>query len=154
MTHPTEHWDHTGAPDSTVSSGHMYDLIDPQRLKRRIDLAKKVLRTVEFDTLAFRGMSGAFLGPTLALRLNKSMILVRKEDDDSHSFHKVEGNKLASRYVIVDDFVCSGDTQKAIIDAVAKFAPDASFVGLLEVSYITDMQIEQTIGQGHPYPLR
>lgn len=128
-------------------------LIDPRQLRERLDLAAEVLATIEFDTIAFRGMSGTFLGPALAVRLGKQMILVRKDRDRDHTHYAVEGYTKASRYVIVDDFQATGSTKEAIINCVSEFAPDANFVGLLEVGYITREEIERTIGKGLSYPL-
>jgi hypothetical protein len=71
-----------------------------------------------FDAIAFRGMSGALIGPVLADRLDKKLIMVRKPTDgESHSRMTVEGEK-ADRYIIVDDFVSSGSTVRAIIQAL------------------------------------
>lgn len=67
----------------------------------------------EFDAIAFRGMSGALIAPEIARRLNKGLIMVRKQTEDSHSSYKAEG-LLGCRYVIVDDMIASGDTVKAI----------------------------------------
>lgn len=120
-----------------VSSSHMREYLRPHHLSQRLELAERALRTHEFDTLAFRGMSGAFIGPALAAKLKKEMILVRK-NDGSHSPYVTEGYKAASRYIIVDDFIDSGETKRRIIEAVQQFAPDANFVGLLAVSDIKE----------------
>lgn len=136
-----------------LSSAHMRQLVNTPKLKERITLAKKVLKDVKFDTIAFRGMSGSFLGPALAMALKKDMILVRKDNDDSHSHYSVEGNLDAKKYVIVDDFIFMGYTKRAIIDSVKKFAPDASFVGLLQVDQLTKKGIEEYLDKGQPYPL-
>lgn len=123
----------------------------PASLRERLRAATKALRSHNFDTLAFRGMSGAFLGPALAARLNKQMILVRK-NDGSHSPYLVEGNTNARRYIIVDDFVDSGETMTAITEKVKEFAPSASFLGLLEVSEIKPSALKGK--DKRPYPLR
>jgi len=131
----------------------MTHLLRPKELRTRIDLAVRALQTHTFDTIAFRGMSGAFLGPQIAAFLDKEMILVRKPHDDTHSFYNVEGFKGARRYIIVDDFISLGGTKRAIIEAVSKFAPDANFVGLLPVLRIRDYMLEHSERHNTPYPL-
>lgn len=135
-----------------IVGDHMLKYIQPDSLKEHVDRAVCALRYHNFDTIAFRGMSGAFLGPSIAVRMNKQMILVRKPDDDSHSYRKVEGNQSALRYVIVDDFIASGNTKSTIINAVSKFAPEANFVGMLQVAYIRDHELAVT-SKTAPYPL-
>lgn len=73
-----------------------------------------------FDSIAFRGMSGALLAPALCAALGKDVIIVRK-DDGSHSSHKVEGNSLCDRYIIVDDFISSGQTVNITMDMIKEF---------------------------------
>lgn len=144
-------------PTGNIISEHMEYYLDPQMLKKRLALACEVLEAFEFDTIAFRGMSGAFLGPSIATVLDKQMILVRKADDDSHSLYQTEGYKDVNRYIIVDDFVSSGSTKKAIIDAVTIFAPDSNFLGLLDVNNISRYRIDELRNHGFPlssYPLK
>lgn len=71
----------------------------------------------EFDCIAFRGMSGALLAAPVASALGKNLILVRK-DEKRHSMYRVEGVRSKTRYIIVDDFVSTGDTVRAIIEAI------------------------------------
>jgi hypothetical protein len=74
----------------------------------------------DFDAFAFRGNSGALLAAPLAVKMEKSLILVRKTKDTSHSGLLVEGDLGARRYIIVDDMICSGDTVRAIISGIHK----------------------------------
>jgi adenine/guanine phosphoribosyltransferase-like PRPP-binding protein len=130
----------------------MMDFLIPSRYQEFITLACRALRGYDFDAIAFSGMSGALIGPPVALALGKSMILVRKPDDDTHSCHRVEGDRNTRRYVILDDFVCSGDTKKRIVEGVKGFAPDAEFLGLLSVTYLDERELERH--QGSLFPLR
>jgi adenine/guanine phosphoribosyltransferase-like PRPP-binding protein len=120
---------------------------------KKLILAQQVLQEYDFDTIAFRGMSGAFLGPSIATAMEKQMILVRKPEDKTHSKMRVEGNRAANRYVIVDDFIASGDTKRAIIDAISTWAPDANFVGLLEVHDLHQIDIDRYRQRNKPFPL-
>ncbi len=75
--------------------------LQPPILATRVRKAAKILRNYDFDAVAFRGMSGAILAPILALRLGKTMIMVRKPGAYCHSDYRVEGDLGARRYVIV-----------------------------------------------------
>ncbi len=77
-------------------------------------------RADQFDAIAFCGMSGALVAPSVADALDKHLIMVRKADDGSrHSSLPVEGI-LEGRYLILDDFISSGRTVKFIMAQIAK----------------------------------
>lgn len=125
-------------------SSHMRLYLTAESLRWKLGLAERALRVCsnKFDTIAFRGMSGAFLGPPLAMQLNKGMVLVRKGVDDSHANMSLEGVKHVSRYVIVDDFVSTMATVKNIIDTVyRKIGPEAVCIGILEVEYLDEKRV-------------
>jgi orotate phosphoribosyltransferase-like protein len=111
-------------------------IIRTENLRKTLKDTRKVLEKLQFDAIAFRGMSGAMLAPTLALRMNKTLLMVRKGTENSHSTRPVEGDKAARRYVIVDDLVDSGCTVRAICDEVKTFAPYALCIGVVEVNYL------------------
>lgn len=124
-------------PDSDkITASHISFAIDVHNLRFSIDGAVEVLKHYELDAIAFRGMSGALIGPSIALRLNKSMILIRKDNDNSHSGMNAEGDPTARTYIIVDDFQSSGSTAKEIFKGVRAFAPNAVFLGFLPVHRI------------------
>ena len=106
-------------------------------LRKTIVTAAKTLKNYEFDTIAFRGMSGALPAIPLALRLKKEFIFVRKDFEvgtGSHSYRQVEGHKTVERYVIIDDLICSGKTLKEIVKHIHTFAPKAKCIGV----FLTD----------------
>lgn len=131
------------SPYPNIVSSHLHTYLSPYLLANKLRIATKLLRSFDFDTIAFRGMSGALTAPTLAMRLKKQMILVRKDGDDSHTYDRVEGNRASLRYIIVDDFVSTGKTRNTIIDKVRAFAPNAEFIGLLPVSRMHDDLLEE-----------
>ncbi len=87
------------------------------------DIVKRTVKVLKphvsfFDSIACRGMSGTLVAPAVALALKKDLIIVRKES--SHSVYKVEGAFHKEAYVIVDDFVSSGNTIVQIINEIKK----------------------------------
>ena len=131
-----------------VFASHIDFAIDTRYLYWSIEAAVHVLKHYEFDALAFRGMSGALIAPSVALRLNKSMILVRKENDDSHSGMCAEGDKTARTYIIIDDFQSTGYTAHKTFKGVQTFAPNSVFIGFLPVRRLT-----HAYSQGQEIPL-
>lgn len=114
--------------------------IQTKEYKRAKPKAMKILRKHEFESIAFRGMSGALLAVPLIHSLRKTMLMCRKPEDTTHSYDgktqrtgRVEGDRAVKRYVIVDDFVASGTTVREIVAAVKLFAPEAECIGVLEM---------------------
>ncbi len=117
------------------------DILQPKMMAIRQEAARCAFRDkkLDFDSIAFCGMSGALFAPMLAKELNKDLILVRKISDINgggksvnHSGHTVEGHAASLRYVIVDDQVSLGGTVRHIITQIKEFAPDAVCVGIYE----------------------
>lgn len=133
------------------AADYMHPYMTPHDLRERIKLAKRALKYHTFDAIAFRGMSGAMIGPSVALELEKTFILVRKPNDNTHSEHLVEGDLGARRYVILDDFISSGRTQEAIVNAIYEVAPKAKCIGLLEVTHLNADRLRKW---GKKYPLQ
>ena len=114
---------------------HTVNFINPRRLKRYIALAVKYLKQYhgQYDTIAFAGISGAVIGPVVAMKLKKECILVRKNGDLRQSYAEVIGYDECRKYIIIDDFVCSGNTVKMIQNKIHDFLPYAECLGILEV---------------------
>jgi adenine/guanine phosphoribosyltransferase-like PRPP-binding protein len=125
--------------DSTVA--HLRPFIRPSDNKKIIRNCIAVLSHLDFDTIAFRGLSGALLAPVIAMKMGKELIAVRK-GEKCHSYRMLEGNTAVERYVIVDDFVSCGDTVRAILDEVYAVAPEAKCIGVLEANHLrTDVYV-------------
>ena len=119
-------------------------ILDPDELRRCINNALQRLEGehLNFDAVAFTGVSGALLAPPIAMTLNKTLLLIRKTKDSTHSPFQVEGDKGARRYLIVDDFVSSGATVCMIVEKVKDFAPGAVCVGVLSAGFPTCARFE------------
>lgn len=87
-----------------------------KELSRQIRRAK-----ISYDFIVGRGLSGSLIAAPLALRLNKRLVVVRK-GEETHSWCKIEGLErgMMHSYIIVDDFISTGETVRAIIDAMEK----------------------------------
>lgn len=107
------------------------DVLDPFYADRYARDAIAALKALDFEAIAFSGMSGALIAPSVAIALNKPLLLVRKPTDDSHAsgdakhgcfkankFGFVEGATDASKYIIIDDFMSSGNTLIRIKSAI------------------------------------
>jgi orotate phosphoribosyltransferase len=94
-----------------------FNLQDVRKMVRTLAIRLKPHRK-NFDAIACQGWSGALIAPILALRLNKPMIVVRKPGENPHSTYKVEGYLQSTRYVIVDDFVRTGNTVRRIMSEI------------------------------------
>lgn len=129
-------------PANVIASGHFDKVLSGARLKTVIDDCVNILRPIEFDTLAFIGLSGATVAPTLAYLMGKELLMVRKQGgkDGSNSSRWVEGNFAAERIVIVDDLTSSGRTMSQVVHAIRSLqkdvSPNVQIVGVLLHYYL------------------
>src|SRR5438270_666376 len=75
--------------------------------------AREILKEVDFDTMIGTGLSGSLVIPVLAEGLGKYWAIARKDNDGSHSYHKVEG-LIGDRWIFVDDLIATGKTRKRV----------------------------------------
>lgn len=103
---------------------HMSNALPRTAADNTIHAAVSLIRSknTQFDTFAFRGMSGAIFAPVLAHLMHKEMIMVRKNKGNGCASGRwVEGFKHARRYILVDDLICSGSSAVDTILAVKVF---------------------------------
>ena len=67
--------------------------------------------------------------PQVAELLNKNIVLIRKKDEKRYSNFTIEGAK-PSRYIILDDLICSGDTFRHIQRSIRKEYNQTQCIGL------------------------
>lgn len=123
-------------------SQYLEDFVNPETLKERIRFACRALQGYKFDAIAFTGMSGALIGPPVAMELGKSVIMCRKPDTSTHSSYEVEGDANADTYIILDDLTSSGGTKRRIIEQIRKWNPSAEYIGLLGVGGLCESNFE------------
>lgn len=111
-----------------VSSDYLSTVLCPSSIKTVVDGCCKRLKphAAKFQAIAFRGMSGCLVAPWVAAKLKKHMLMVRK--GKSHSTNLVEGELTVDSYIILDDFMDSGNTVKQIVNRIA-MTRDAKMVG-------------------------
>lgn len=94
-------------------------------------MASMIVKDLNADAIAFRGLSGALVAPLVARELNIGMIAIRKREN-CHSYDYVEGCiHEAENIIILDDLVSSGATIRAILEemrAIRTYVPVAGIV--------------------------
>lgn len=73
---------------------------------------------LQFDTIAFRGMSGALVGSIISHEMGIPFAVIRKEKDSTHSESAIDGPLEIGNYIIIDDFISSGTTIRMIINTI------------------------------------
>ena len=103
-----------------VTAGYLSSALTPDKFRRILNKLARNIRNanITFDSIAFRGMSGTLVAPTIAFRLKKNPVLIRKECDGSHSGRSIEANSEVVDYIIIDDLIESGTTIKRIVEAM------------------------------------
>lgn len=89
-------------------------------------------RNIAFDTIAVTGISGMLIGPTLAAVTRTNLVVIPKTDNESSHRNNGPVGVIGSRWIFVDDFICSGETRRRVREAIHKVCPDAIEVGTLE----------------------
>lgn len=114
-----------------IQSDYLHAALRPDTRAFIIDRAQTDLDGLDFNAIAFRGISGALVAPILAFTMKKHIIAVRKVADGTHSAAFVEGVlSFNTKYLIVDDFSSSGETVRAIRNSIFSVEPRAVCVGL------------------------
>ena len=108
-----------------ASKTHNYLManFDRKTQDRSLRWISKQFKTAEilkqdFDGFAVMGISGAIMGALIARKMNKKLVVVRKENDGSHSDYKVENIEAGDKLIFLDDLVASGKTYKRVRDGV------------------------------------
>ena len=90
-----------------------------RRLKAAIPAFERLRYDLNFDAVAFTGSSGACIAFVLAYETNIPLLYVRKPREKSHG-NNLESNLRTSikKYLIVDDFIDSGDTVRNMVKRI------------------------------------
>ncbi len=95
------------------------DVVNPTYAPKVLKTFVKYIRSskVQFDTIVCRGTSGLLVAPFVAMAMKKHLIIVRKSDGN-HYGSPTEGYTNPGRFIIVDDFIASGNTCRTIIQTI------------------------------------
>lgn len=121
---------------SIQCASHLHDGLHPemrQKVSRRIITLLRSMEKrndIQFDAIAARGLSGFLFAPIVAMALNKTLLVVRK-GEKCHSGRTVEGDYGARNYIVIDDFISSGNTVSATVNEIAEAVPLARCVGMV-----------------------
>lgn len=110
---------------------YLADILNAKRLKEAVENTVKAIKDsgLEFDTIAFTGVSGALVAPAVCMALNKVPTVVRKEKSNNHSCRSYEGLCGNFKYIIVDDGIATGCTALKIIETMKLNNPGSEFMG-------------------------
>jgi adenine/guanine phosphoribosyltransferase-like PRPP-binding protein len=96
-----------------IDSIYLSDVLDRKELskiiKRLTRKAISIQKKIKFNGLVATGISGLLVLTPLALELKLPFAVVRKSKKN-HSGCRVEGEDNITKYLIIDDFMDSGDT--------------------------------------------
>ena len=100
-----------------------------KNIDKAIDAITK--QGISFNAVVIRGMSGALMATYVAEKYGVRIIIVRKEDETTHGEPIEGGWEYGSPYIILDDFVSTGETIGIIKSTMDKGCPNAECVGVL-----------------------
>lgn len=107
-----------------ITTDYMCDIFDTDAYTKVINNTRaaldKIAKHTPFEAIAFRGMSGAALAYPLSYLMDIPLLCVRKKKNSCHSIYKVEGYTGAGSYIIIDDFIETGNTVNKIIKHISK----------------------------------
>lgn len=102
-------------------------LVNPERMTAVVNWLVSSIEAdrkdgMTIDAIAVRGISGAVIGGAVSLVTNLPLIIVRKDNDGTHSAYAVEFDeeKLCRAYCVIDDLVSSGKTLDIIQDDIKR----------------------------------
>lgn len=102
-------------------SGHLDAIFKFQNRKRVVknivSFLKQHNKIHPFDVIVCRGLSGIVPASIAAHYLNKGLCCIR-HDMTNHSAGLIEGQHPTGRYIILDDFIASGNTINTILDTL------------------------------------
>lgn len=119
-------------PDGSIIQGasHTSRILSHKYRNKIIMTAYSYLSKIDikYSGIACCGASGMLVVPQIAELLKKNIILVRKKKDGYSDF-LVEGANC-SRYIILDDLICSGNTVKHIMNSIKEECPSSKCLGI------------------------
>lgn len=105
---------------------------NPSKFTKLVADAVAALRPVAdcFQSIAFRGTSGAMFGPAIAAALGKGCTLVRKDDGHHEENGPITGSIDMDAYMIIDDLIATGETVRVIQRLLRQYSPCSKCAGI------------------------
>ena len=118
-------------PFRVDSCGYLGEFLHAGKLKAIVNSTIATIRKsgIQFDTIAFTGVSGALVAPAVCMEFNVVPTVIRKNGEGNHSGRNFEGLRGEFRYIVVDDGIAEGRTLDRIITTIRKDSPKAVFAG-------------------------
>ena len=121
-----------------IQSDYLDTVLVAGGLKKHVCNILKTIKKhrLKFDAIAVRGCSGMLVGAPVAMKLGKSLIIVRK-NESTHAAWDIEGDIDCNSFIIIDDFILTGDTVKEIHTKVIQtgFNKEQKCLGAICYSY-------------------
>jgi adenine/guanine phosphoribosyltransferase-like PRPP-binding protein len=134
-----------------ITCSHWFKVVfDNNKLRTMVrKLSPEVIKfqkELEFEAIAFSGISGALVAPIISYETGIPIIMVRKKDDykSSHDPYLVSGCLSCEKYVILDDLVNTGKTVLRIKDIIWENSTVPKLVGIILYSPLYGYFLENT----------
>lgn len=117
-----------------LQSDYLSMYFDAKKHASTLRHAKKTLKNMDFQIIVVRGVSGLLWGTAIARHMKKPLCVVRKKDGH-HSYVSEEGYipTNGEKWIIVDDFISTGNTVETIAKAISGY--NGEFVGVYQAHY-------------------
>lgn len=122
-----------------INTDYLQSVFYPKTFNYKINILykklKKFVKINKIDAIAFTGMSGAAFAFPLSLKLKIPLLCIRKKIDKSHSHLKVEGFIYSKNFIIIDDFIDTGNTINYIVKSINEINHEAECKGIFLYDY-------------------
>jgi orotate phosphoribosyltransferase-like protein len=109
-----------------LDTGYSDTIFQPERLRRTAKRVLDVIRRVETAIgepvhIAVTGKSGIAMAFAVNMLGDVPIVAVRKDAETSHG-NKIEGLGELRKYIVLDDFVCTGHTVERVVKEISQWA--------------------------------
>lgn len=101
-----------------MRASHIKGVLQPKTLIAKANWCAAQVRLLKADTLVCRGSSGLLVTSVVSTLARLPICYIRKPRESSHTGLLLEGPYELGRFIVIDDLVSSGETMRAIADAI------------------------------------
>lgn len=96
-------------------------------VKQTATAIRRLQKLLEFNQIVCTGISGQSIAWPVGYVTDIPVAVVRRKSERGHHGYKVENFSRYKRYIIIDDFICTGDTIRHMVQTINKeYADDGS----------------------------